>query len=553
MAGRSNGVDRCRDAEAKNWGKWLALVVVLALGAGSGESARRGKNDSPNSRVKAGAQAGPPAGMVSTKVLVPASMSYSPFNVDRYLNVPPGFSASVFARVGGARFIAVAPSGDLLVSQPGAGKVMLVRANLTGDPTLHDFATGLRSPHDIVFHTIGATTYVYVSESTQIDRYIYYPGDTAAHDRQVVVAGLPDASTPELHGSYSHPLKNIAIDSNDKLYVSIGSSCNVCSSDGVANPVRAAVYQYNADGSGARLFATGLRNAEGIRLVPGTTDLWAVINHRDNIAYPADDGTGKYGQVIPAFVDNHPPDEFTRVRDGGNFGWPYCNPNPDTSAGLDSMPFDRDYQMNRDGHVDCSSMNRIDKGIQAHSAPLGLLFLQDTNFGAVYRSGAIVCLHGSWNRTAKTGYKVAYFPWDTAGQGPGDQMDFITGWLDDATQQVWGRPVSAAVDQQGNLYISDDASGTIYKLTGSPGTGLAPVISAASVDRKNLLVTGQYFDAGSVVLVNGADWRTLHDDQNPGILVAKKAAKQISSGQRVLLQVRNSNGMLSSDFAFTKP
>lgn len=551
MANPPDGVGASRHVEAIQWDKWLAVMVILVLGAASAASVRGLRNARPDALA---ATAQSPAGAsVSTRVSVPPSMSYSPFNIDRYLNLPLGFSISVYARVGGARFMAAAPNGDLFVSQPDAGKVMLVRPNPDGDPSISEFATGLRNPHDIVFHTIGSTTYLYISESTQIDRYIYYSGDTAAHDRQVVVGGLPDASTPALHGSYAHPLKNIALDSGDKLYVSIGSSCNVCTSDGVATPVRAAVYQYNADGTSGRLFARGLRNAEGIRFVPGTTDLWAVVNNRDNIAYPANDGTGQYGQVIQSFVDNHPPDEFTRVRDGGNSGWPYCNPNPDSPAGLDNMPFDRDYQLNQDGHVDCSSMNRIDKGIQAHSAPLGLLFLQDTNFDMSYRNGAIVCLHGSWNRAAKTGYKVVYFPWDAAGQRPGDQVNFITGWLDDQSQQEWGRPVAAAVDQQGNMFISDDASGTIYKLTGPSGAGPAPAISAAMVDRKNLLVIGQNFDPGSIVLVNGADWRTLHDDQNPGTLVAKKAAKQIGSGQRVVLQVRNSNGMLSSEFNFIRP
>jgi len=542
---------RARCAQLKPLGKWIAVITVFALSAASIASVnpnRTSKRKMSLTRAQATS-----AATVSVKVTVPASMSYSPFNIDRYLNLPPGFSISVFARLGGARFMAVSPNGDLLVSQPDAGKVVMVRPTPVGDPAIHDFATGLRNPHDIVFHAIGSTTYVYISESTQIDRYIYFDGDTAAHDRRVVVAGLPDASTPELRGSYAHALKNIALDSNDKLYVSIGSSCNVCTSDGVATPVRAAVYQYNADGTSPRLFARGLRNAEGVRLVPGTDDLWAVVNNRDNIAYPADDGSGQYGQVIPAFVDNHPPDEFTRVRDGGNSGWPYCNPNPDTPAGLDDMPFDRDYQLNRDGHVDCVSMNRIDKGIQAHSAPLGLLFLQDTNFDPAYRNGAIVCLHGSWNRTTRTGYKVVFFPWDTANQRPGDQIDFITGWLDNATQQAWGRPVAAAADQQGDLYISDDASGTIYKLTPSPGTATPPVVIAVSIDRKNLVITGQNFDPGSLVLVNGTDWRTLHDDQNPGSLVAKKAAKRIVSGQRVVVQVRNSNGLLSPEFAYVRP
>jgi glucose/arabinose dehydrogenase len=551
MTSRGTGVDDPRFHETRPWARWPAVVLVLALGAASGGSARRVDNGGSRSSTKTVALAGSPAATVSTKVAVPASMRYSPFNVDRFLTLPAGFSISVYARIGGARFMAVAPNGDLLVSQPGQGKVALLRPNPSGDPIAFDFVTGLRNPHDIVFHTVGSTTYVYISESTQIDRFIYNTGDTAAQGRQVVVAGLPDAGTPELHGSYAHALKNIALDSNAKLYVSIGSSCNVCTSDGGANPVRAAIYQYDADGSNPRLFAKGLRNAEGIRLVPGTNDLWAVVNNRDQIAYPADDGSGKYGQVIPGYVDNHPPDEFTRVVDGGNSGWPYCNPNPDTSAGLDNMPFDRDYQLNQDGHVDCASMNRIDKGIQAHSAPLGLLFLQDANFDAAYREGAIVCLHGSWDRTAKTGYRVVFFPWSA--DGPGDQVDFITSWLDDASQQAWGRPVGAAVDPQGNMYVSDDASGTIYKLTGNQGTGAAPVIIAVSVNRKNLLVTGQNFESGSVVLLNGADQRTLYDDQSPGMLLARRAAKGLISGQQVVLQVRNSNGMLSPEFSFAKP
>jgi hypothetical protein len=195
----------------------------------------------------------------------------------------------------------------------------------------------------------------------------------------VVISGLPDASSPELNGTYGHELKNIALDGSDKLYVSIASTCNVCTSDTQSNPVRAAIYVYNADGSSGRLFARGLRNAEGLAMIPGTNTLWVVVNNRDDIAYPFNDGSGNYGRVFSGYVDDHPPDEFTRVRDGGNYGWPFCNPNPDTPSGLVDMPFDRDYQMNQTGAVDCGTMDRINHGIQAHSAPLGLTFFQNTN------------------------------------------------------------------------------------------------------------------------------------------------------------------------------
>jgi glucose/arabinose dehydrogenase len=304
----------------------------------------------------------------------------------------------------------------------------------------------------MVFHTIGSTTYLYISETNQIDRFLYKQGDTTAHDKEVVVSNLPSGG--------NHPLKNIALDTNDKLYVALGSSCNACAKDTTSNPQRAAIYQYDADGKNGRLFARGLRNAEGLAFVPGTNTLWVVVNNRDNIPYPTKDSSGNYGQVVPDYVDNHPPDEFIQVRDGGNYGWPFCNPNPDSSTKLDNMPFDLDYENNRDGKVNCDKMDRVNKGIQAHTAPLGVIFLQDTKFAEAYRQGAVVALHGSWNRTMPIGYKVVYYPWNA--DKPGDAMDLVSGWLDNS--EVWGRPVDIAVDPTGNLFISDDQSGTIYKL-----------------------------------------------------------------------------------------
>ncbi|WP_334982625.1 PQQ-dependent sugar dehydrogenase [Nostoc sp.] len=407
----------------------------------------------------------PPAASVQTKVKVPNTMNYWPFNINRYLKVPPNFSASVYARIPSARFIAVAPNGDLLVSQPSTGKVLIVRPNGTRDPIISNFVTGLRRPHDIVFHKIDNITYVYISETHQINRFTYNYGDTIGRNRQVVVSGLPDSSTSELRGAYGHELKNIALDSNHKLYVSIASTCNACTQDTVSNPKRGAIYQYNANGTNQRLFAQGLRNAEGLAFLPNTNDLWVVVNNRDNIAYPFNDGSGKYGRVIPSYVDNHPPEEFTKVRDGGNYGWPFCNPNPDTSNGVNNMPFDRDYQFNANGRVNCNALDRISKGIQAHSAPLGLTFLQNTRFPGLYSNGVVVGLHGSWNRQTKTGYRIAYFPWNNATRTPGQEMDLVSGWQVPGTRDVWGRPVDMAVDQQGNLLISDDYSGTIYKLS----------------------------------------------------------------------------------------
>ncbi len=403
-------------------------------------------------------------------VQVPASMTSAPFDTPRTLNIPTNFNIAVYARIGGARFLTFTPDGNLLVSQPGNGKISLVRANANGAPTVSDFVTGLNKPQDMVFHTVGATTWLYVSESNQIDRFPYSNGDLTAHNEQTIISGLPDDSSPQLRGAYAHALKNFAIDGNDKLYVEVSSATNADPSDVTANPPRATIFQYNADGTGARVFATGLRNAEGLAIVPNTiNNLWVCVNNRDNIAYPFHsdwdgDGTDDYGKVMQSFVDNHPPEEFTHVRDGGNYGWPYANPNPDSSTGFDNMPFDLDVQNNADGsHGAASSFDRINKGIQAHSAPLGLTFLGNTAFPTAYRNGVTIALHGSWNRSQKTGYKVVYFPWDTTNQVPGAQADFVSGWADASSN--WGRPVDTAVDAQGNMLISDDGSGTIYKLS----------------------------------------------------------------------------------------
>ena len=391
-------------------------------------------------------------------------MRGSPLDVARQLTIPAGFTIAVYARIAGARFMAITPDGNLLVSNPGAGTISLVRPNSAGDPLVSTFVSGLTNPHDIVFHTIGGITYLYIAESNQINRFVYTTGALTAQGRQIIISGLPDASTPELRGAYAHALKNIALDGNAKLYLSIASSCNLCIADTQSSPVRGAIYQYNADGTGGRLFARGLRNAEGLAFVPGTNTLWVVINNRDNIPYPLHTGPYTYGQVVTAYVDNHPPDEFTSVRDGGNYGWPFCAPTPDSPNGLNNMPFDPsvDPGVNDAGQVDCTTMDRIVKGIQAHSAPLGLTFFEGTAVPAAYQNGAAVGLHGSWNRSAQTGYKVAYFPWDPSAQLPGNQIDLVTGWSNGTSD--WGRPVDIAVDHQGAILISDDLAGVIYKL-----------------------------------------------------------------------------------------
>jgi glucose/arabinose dehydrogenase len=398
-------------------------------------------------------------------------MRGAPFDVSRTLTVPRGFQISVYARVPYARFMAITPDGNLLVSVPNDGTIMLVRSAHNGRPLVTNFVTGLNGSQGMAFHTIGQTTYLYVGEKDQIDRYPWHRGDLTAEPGQVLIRNLPYGPTAD---GDEHPYKDLAFGPDNKLYLNISSSCNACTDDGTSRPVRGSIYQYNADGRGGRLFARGLRNAEGLAFVPGTNALWVAVNERDQIPYPFEDATGQYGQVVTSYVDNHPPDEFTAVRQGANYGWPYCNPNPDTRAGYIDMPFDPDYQFNqtdryspRGGVVNCSTMTRISMGIQAHSAPLGFTFVQGTNVPRRYQPGAIVALHGSWDRSSKTGYRVVYFPWlrDGGAGHPGSQENLVSGWLDSGSQQAWDRPVDAVTDPRGDVLISADQSGTIYRLT----------------------------------------------------------------------------------------
>lgn len=396
------------------------------------------------------------------------NMATPPFNTIRKLSIPSGFSIEVYARVDGARFMAVAPDGALLISNPGAGTITLLRPRSNDGPRCSIFASGLHRPHDIVFHTVSGKTYVYIAESNRVIRAPYNNGETRIGAIEPVVKDLPDASSKGLKGSYGHQLKNIALN-DGKLYVSIASTCNACASDTESDPIRSAIYEYAADGSHRRLYARGLRNAEGLAFKPGTNELWAVVNNRDNIGYPYHkswDGDGKddFGMVIQSYVDGHPPDFLTKLTDGGNYGWPFCNANPD--QGLDNMPYDRDAQLNPDGSkLDCSKATPPTKGIAAHSAPLGLSFLQNSGMPEPYQNALVTALHGCWNCSKLNGHKVVLYPLNADGK-PGDAVDLVTGWITDANKkQRWGRPVDVVPDGKGGLYISDDYSGTVYLLT----------------------------------------------------------------------------------------
>jgi glucose/arabinose dehydrogenase len=406
--------------------------------------------------------------LIPAIVEVPSALRKNPFDQDRVLMVPPGFKISVLARIPAARFIMPLSTGEILVAQPAAGSILLLRPQADGTAAVSSRIEDLQNPQGMALHQSEHGLYLYVGESNQVTRFLFAPGARSAGDKTVIAPNLPDASSPELGGPYRHWLKNLVIGPDNKLYVDIASSTNADPIDTTSNPVRSAIYQYDLDGGNARIFARGIRNAEGLAFVPGSSELWAAVNETDDILYPFHNswqGSGSidYGKRITSYIDDHPPDEFIHVKEGANYGWPFANPNPDSPNGLDNMPFAPNYLTNPDwSKYPANTFTRIDKGIQAHSAPLGIAFLQDSKVPEPFHNGVVLALHGSWDRSRKTGYKVIFFPWQQGRLGP--QIDLVAGWLDDQSQSYWGRPVDVKPANDGSLLISDDYSGTIYRL-----------------------------------------------------------------------------------------
>jgi glucose/arabinose dehydrogenase len=256
---------------------------------------------------------------------------------------------------------------------------------------------------------------MYVAEVRRVVRFD--PGKTQP------VAIIPDIPAG------GHSTRTILFGSDGKLYLSVGSSCNLCDE---RDSLRATVSVYNRDGSGGRIFAKGLRNTVGMAFNPTTGELWGNNNDRDNLG------------------DDLPPEHVNIIKDGRYYGWPQCylpgKPNPEY------------------GSADCSQVEPPAITVQAHSAPLGLAFYTGTQFPADYRGDAFMTLHGSWNRSVPTGAKVVRVQVDSSGRRATGVDDFITGWQRPDGSR-WGRPVGLLVLPDGSLLVSDDMGGKIWRVS----------------------------------------------------------------------------------------
>jgi glucose/arabinose dehydrogenase len=375
------------------------------------------------------------------------------------LTLPAGFAVSVFAdKLQMARFMALAPNGDVFLSESAsrtAGKITVLRdTDKDGVADMREtFASGLNRPFGLAFWK----GYLYVGNNDSVIRFKYVSGQTVADGAPEKIAELPasDAALDEDTAKrlniplnqtrgYNHWTRNVIFNTaGTKLYVTIGSATNATPENAGVAIERAAIHEYNPDGTGHRVFATGLRNPVGLAWYPGSNTLWTSVNERDHLG------------------DDLVPDFITSVKDGGFFGWPYSyigrhvdptvvTPRPELVA----------------------KALEPDVLLASHSAALGLLFYQapraqgGSAFPASYHNNAFVALHGSINRSKLSGYSVARVPFRN-GKPIGAAENFVTGFIarDDDQKEAWGRPVGLLQLPDGSLLVSDDGSNRIWRIS----------------------------------------------------------------------------------------
>jgi glucose/arabinose dehydrogenase len=373
----------------------------------------------------------------------------------------------VWARVPDARMEAWTPEGDLLVSVPDNGGIVELRPDAAGTATETTLLSGLTYPQGMAFARLGGRWVLYVAESDQIDRYPWGSHGISGA-RTVIAKKLPDLDPS---GDDVHRPKDVAVAANGTVYFNVGSSSNANPDDRTMSPQRAVIMAVRPNGTDLRVVERGVRNGEGLAVAPNGT-VWTAVNERDNIPYPAHNAYGgfgdAFGKVIQSYVNNHPPDEVVPVTAGRDLGWPYCDPDQDASSPSGSranIPLVANALTNPGGSkLHCAPLARVAVGLPAHSAPLGLAFLEGSKIPPPWSGGAVVAVHGSWDRQPPRAPQVMWLPWNAAKATLMPAVTLIAGF-ENSNETYWGRPVDAVPGPGGALYVSDDTAGAIYRLT----------------------------------------------------------------------------------------
>jgi glucose/arabinose dehydrogenase len=359
---------------------------------------------------------------------------------------PAGFRVDLYA--GGLdrpRLIRTVPGGDSFVAESAAGVVRVFQGVTAAGKAgrSQTFASGLSQPFGIAFYPAGADPrWIYVANTGSVVRFPYRPGDLRARGpAETVVPQLPGGG--RLRGG-GHWTRDLAFSRDGKtLFVSVGSRSNADDTDDNPGEVhRADILSFDMTGpdptpdpKSLRVYASGIRNAVGIAVHPRSGELWASVNERDELG------------------DDLVPDYITHVQPGGFYGWPfyYLGAHPQPRLGA--------------RHPELAARTIVpDVLLQPHDASLEMTFYDGEQFPAAYRGDIFAAQHGSWNRKVRCGYEVVRVPLHGGTRATGEYQDFLTGFVT-PSGEVWGRPVGVAVASDGALLVTDDGSGSIWRVS----------------------------------------------------------------------------------------
>ena len=354
-------------------------------------------------------------------VIDSAIVYYDDLKLDTLI-LPEGFKIDVFARVENARSLAKSPDGTIFVGSRGAGEVHALKdenGDFKADKKIL-IDSGLRSPNGVAY----ANGNLYIAEISKLWKY----PNVLAFDSTEKELIYDDYPTDGHHGA-----KYIAFGPDGKLYIPVGAPCNICESK---DPIYASITRMNPDGSGREIVAHGVRNTVGFDWHPTTKELYFTDNGRDRLG------------------DSIPNCELNKVTETGqHFGYPYCH-----QGNIKDPEFGDKYP--------CSDFIAPFELMGPHVAPLGMKFYTGSQFPEKYKGNIFVALHGSWNRTEEaghTGYKVVVVK-EENGKSRGVE-NFIEGFLNKATNERCGRPVDLLVLDDGSMLLSDDMTGTVYRIS----------------------------------------------------------------------------------------